>query len=57
MKVIFELDLLSIWNLIFAGYTSSKNQVQKSSSKIKYKNQVQNTISWNADFKESITDR
>ena len=26
-KLIFELDFLSILNLIFAGYTGSKNQV------------------------------
>ena len=31
-KLIFELDFLSISNLIFAGYTGSKNQVKKSSS-------------------------
>ena len=43
-KLIFELDFLSIWNLIFESYTCSKNhvwnrqknQVQKSSSKINF---------------------
>ena len=49
-KLIFELDFLSIWNLIFAGYTGSKNQVwnrQKIKFKIQFreiqilKNQVQ----------------
>ena len=36
--MIFELDFLSISNLIFAGYTGSKNQVWNR-QKIKFKNQ------------------
>jgi len=27
LNLIFEFDFLSLWNLIFAGYTGSKNQV------------------------------
>ena len=38
MKLIFELDFLSISNLIFAGYTGSKSQVSNR-QKIKLKNQ------------------
>ena len=49
-------DFLSIWNLIFAGYTGSKNQVWNR-QKIKLKNQVKKSISWNRDFKKSSTDR
>ena len=49
MKLIFELDFLSILNLIFAGYTGSKNQVWNGKKKLKnqireieiLKNQVQ----------------
>ena len=38
LNLIFELDFLSILNLIFAGYTGSKNQVWNR-QKIKFKNQ------------------
>ena len=44
-----DLNFLSILNLIFAGYTGSKNQVWN-----RQKNQVQNSISWNTDFKNQV---
>ncbi len=39
MNLIFELDFLSISNLIFAGYTGSKIQVWNTQT-IKFKNKV-----------------
>ena len=56
LNLIFELDFLSISNLIFAGYTGSKNQVGNR-QKIELKNQVKKSLLWNRDFKKSSTDR
>ena len=53
MKLIFELDFLSIWNLIFASYTGSKNQVWNR-QKIKFKIQVQKSILWTRYFKNQV---
>ena len=45
LNLIFELDFLSIWNLIFAGYTGSKNQVWNR-QKIKLKNLLREIQIW-----------
>ena len=55
--MIFEVnvwtDFLPISNLIFAGYTDSKNQ-SCYRQKIKLKNQIQISISWIRDFKNQM---
>ena len=58
LKSIFhEIDFwtwfLSISNLMFTACVACKNEVPK----MKFKNQVQKSISWNTDFKKSSTDR
>ena len=53
LNLIFELDFLSISNLIFTACVACKNPV-RNRQKIKFKNQVQKSFSWNRDFKNQV---
>ena len=50
LNLIFEIDFLSISNLIFTACVACTNPV-RNRQKIKFKNQVQKLISWTRDLR------